>query len=398
MTRAFLLIMEQPSHLLGEDLNRIRQTVNIDHLFSALSIREDVHTRGKTNGRWGYSPFQPNERTASFHMQPDGRWYCHSTGQGGGVIELVQRLFNLSCYNSGRWLLDHGVCTVVERVRQKLEDTDANSQEPERSTGNRPIQIDLSPYLRQDHPEFRRRGIPADVLAELGAGYLERPPRTDGKPDPLNQRLAFQVRGIVEPESGPVEPVILSHVGRATTAEQEQEWGKWFCYSGFRKSLELYNLDHILLDARAAAQIDETGHVLVVEGCFDVAKLYAAGIRNVVATFGAHLSATQLQRLDLISELHGVDHFLFFYDRDLAGRSGMLKARKVFTGAFRTLRELGYPAWVADLVDGLSAHTFDWEQLFSSPQRGQVAIPEAIADPCDLSVEQLRWLRSQALI
>jgi len=54
-------------------------------------------------------------------------------------------------------------------------------------------------------------------------------------------------------------------------------------------SLELYNLDHAILDDEATDQAKATEHVLVVEGPFDVARLYAAGIRNVVATFGASL-------------------------------------------------------------------------------------------------------------
>ena len=385
-------------HLSPGHLSKIRKTVNIDHLFAALKIREDDGTRRKHGGRWAYSPFRPDERTASFHMQADGRWYCHATSQGGGTVELVQRLHGLDCYKAGRWLLEHGVGTIVAGVRREMEIVESRGEQIEEAKENRPIKADLRPYLRHDHHEFERRGIPTRVAEELGAGYLERPPRQDGEPDPFNNRLVFQVRGVVEPDSGPVEPVILSHVGRATTPEQEQEWGKWYGFPGFRKSLELYNLDHILLDNEAEAQIIETGHVLVVEGCFDVAKLYAAGIRNVVATFGAHLSAAQLRRLDLISEIHGVDHFIFFFDRDRAGRTGMEKALQVFTGAFRTIRELGYPAWVSDLVDGLYAYAFDWDQTFESTSRGSLTIPATITDPCEFSVEQLQWLRTQALI
>ncbi len=80
--------------------------------------------------------------------------------------------------------------------------------------------------------------------------------------------------------------MILSHMGRATTPEQAAQKGKWWVYGGFRKSQELYHLDDLLLDPEAIAQAQETRRILLVEGCFDVAKLRAAGIKNVGQVWG----------------------------------------------------------------------------------------------------------------
>jgi hypothetical protein len=312
-------------------------------------------------------------------------WYCHVTGQGGGPIELVQRLHpGMHCFDAGRWLLDHGVSRIVADAREdllRLEEDEGKSK-AEESGENQPVRQDLRSQLSASHRLCTARGVPPEVYRELGAGYLDRPPRPNGAHDPLNQRIVFQIRGVKASGTGQPDPVILGHIGRATTEEHAERDGKWWTYAGFRKSLELYNLDQVILEEQARDQAKDTGHVLVVEGPFDVARLYAAGIRNVVATFGAAFSAAQLRRLDLISKMIGVNRFLFFYDRDRAGINGAEKA-------LRTIATSGLE---------LQAESFDWDRTWESSRREGVGIPSLIRDPADFSLGQLQWLRHQGLI
>lgn len=355
-------------------------------LFGALGIEKDPK-KSRDHDWWGKSPFAPGERTASFHINESG-WYCFSTNQGGGPIELVQRLFRLNCYQAGEWLLQHGVSSIQGQVRAEatialaapsLPFSAPDEPAPEE---NRPIRQNLRPLLSPAHPEFARRGLPPEVLGTLGIGYLDRPAR-EGRPDPLNQRLVVQVRGLRN-ENGALLPVILTHMGRATTAEQEAEHGKWWMYPGFRKSRELYNIDRTILDDTASRQAAETGHVLVVEGAFDVAQLSAAGISNAVATFGAHVSPDQLPCFDLLASQLGVERFLVFYDRDQAGGN---PEKQGFKQAAEMLLDRGF-----------EVRTFDWSRGFPSPRRGEVTIPASIGDPGDFTVGQLRWLRAQGAI
>lgn len=370
----------RPIRIDNERLREIRHNTEWQALFNALGIEKD-EKKSRENDWWGKSPFAPEERTASFHMNGEG-WYCFSTNQGGGPVELVQRIFRLNCYEAGRWLLDHGVSSIQEETREGATAAVKAVLAPRKPAPeeNLPIRQDLRPLLSSAHPEFQRRGIPVEVLAELGAGYLDRPARSVRPPNPLNRRLVFQVRGIEADEEGRLRPVILSHMGRATTAEQEAAHGKWWMYAGFRKSRELYNLDLALLDAGARQQAAATGHVLIVEGAFDVAKLYAAGIRNVVATFGAYLAEEQLPRCELLAHHVGIERFLLFYDRDQAGtdpeKQGFAQAAELLLGR------------------GFQVQLFDWTRTFQSPRRGPVAIPQEIGDPAEFTPEQLAWLRA----
>lgn len=376
--------MESSPRLIAEHLTEIRQNTDWRQLFEALQLTKDPK-KSKDHDWWAKSPFLPDERTASFHMNARG-WYCHATGQGGGPIELVQRLHpGMHCFDAGRWLLDHGVSRIVADAREDLVrlEEDGGSSKAEVPAENQPVRQDLRSQLSASHRLCAARGVPPEVYRELGAGYLDRTPRRNGHHDPLNHRIVFQIRGIRENESaGRHEPVILGHMGRATTEEQAERDGKWWTYAGFRKSLELYNLDQVILEEQASDQAKDTGHVLVVEGPFDVARLYAAGIRNVVATLGTSLSSAQIRRLHLIGETTGVSRFLFFYDRDRAGRAGAEKALQAIAASGLELQ----------------AESFNWDQTWESPYRGEVGIPASVIGPSEFSLGQLQWLRHEGLI
>ncbi len=219
-----------------------------------------------------------------------------------------------------------------------------------------------------------RRGISGRTCEYLGCGYLA---ESKGK---MKDRIVFQVRGVEADKTGNLHPVTLTHIGRAVSADKIAADGKWWTYPGFQKTLELYNIDHVLLDDRAREQATKTGHVLIVEGCFDVAKLIEAGIFNVVASFGAHLDKDQIPRLELIADQLKVDKFLVWYDRDKAGNEGQEKAIKLLQDA------------------GFEGMGFDWDVEFNSEKRGAVSITESVKDVCDFSVEQLGWLDTAPLI
>lgn len=375
----------------NSELREVRANVDWRSLFEALGIRKDER-KSRVEDWWGYSPFSPEEDTASFHMNDKG-WYCHSTGKGGGPVELVQSLEGCNCYEAGRWLLEHGVSHLQAATRSRArkataaEESAAPSDAGEavpRSEGkkeNAPVRQDMRPLLRPEHPLLAERGITREVLEELGVGYY---PGSERSRSPLKGRLIFQIRGVRRNAEGELEAVVLSHIGRATTEEQAQLGGKWHFYAGFHASVELYNQDMVLLDSRARQQARETGHVVVVEGCFDVAKLVTAGIRNVVASFGGHVSEDQAPRLRMIADELGMERFLVFFDRDQDGsqpnRQGTKRAVEVLEGA------------------GLTVAAFDWGQEFLDRQRGNRSIPKGIGDPCDFTVEQLAWMRSRGVI
>jgi DNA primase len=187
----------------------------------------------------------------------------------------------------------------------------------------------------------------------------------------------FQIRGVSENGQG-LQPIILSHTGRALSPEQEESYGKYWSYP-FRKGLEIYNQDLLLLDGEAGRQARTFGLVLV-EGFFDVAKLVEAGCLNAGALMGAHISSGQIERLAWIRSRLGFPRIVLFLDRDRAGRD-----------AARHIGERLRPR-------NFEVSMFDWEQGMVWNGQGPEPIPDSIQDPADMSVEQLKGLRGQGII
>ena len=206
-----------PLFLTADDLPEIRRNTDWPRLLEALALILDTR-RCKIGDWWAHSPFA-EDRQASFHITEKG-WYCFSTGQGGGALELVQQLRGLSCYAAARWLIDNGISHcgaaggVLPLPAAAPGETPAGSEPAADSPAderlpNPPIRQNLLPRL-QPHPELERRGISPATAAYLGCGYLP-----EGGKSPLAGRIVFQVRGIRRRPDGEAAPVILTHLGRA---------------------------------------------------------------------------------------------------------------------------------------------------------------------------------------
>jgi 5S rRNA maturation endonuclease (ribonuclease M5) len=375
---------EIPKFITAEMLRAIRANADWRRLFGALKL-ERAKGKGNDNDWWALSPLT-NEKTPSFHINAKG-WYCHSTQQGGGVIELVQRVLEyrrgqvVSCWDAGRWLIEQGASQLDEAPLRNEEGLPRSEEKekghlPDRSESgiNKGISADLVPRLVPDHPELRKRGISKETCKYLGCGYLS------GYKGTINERIVFQVRG-VEKRGGQLAPVILSHIGRTVDDVRADVEGRWHHFAHFKKHLELYNVDKILLDPRAREQVQRTGRLIIVEGCFDVAKLVEAGIYNVVATFGAHLSEEQARRVKLIAERLGVQETILWYDKDTAGREGAKKALDLLKA---TACEASAFWGTRDSRAARSSHVSK--------------LPPLVKDPCDFSVEQLRDLREKGVV
>jgi transposase/5S rRNA maturation endonuclease (ribonuclease M5) len=365
------LVRESPS-INRQQLREVWQQASWRKVIEVFQLSVDHQRRSRDDEIWLRSPFTQEQR-ASMHVSLSANVFKDfSSGMGGGIIQFCREMLHqqgreMTMFGVAEWMLAQGICTGMGQTPT----APAPNPQPGpvgRQTGtiaaNRAIEVDLRPYLRCDHPELSRRGISAVTCRYLGCGFL--PPKSNGGPaSPLHSRLVFQIRGVKE-NGRDLQPIILSHTGRALMPGQETSEGKYWSYP-FRKGLEIYNQDQLLIDPEAGRQMVTFGLVLV-EGFFDVAKLVESGCRNVGALMGSHISAEQIERLAWIRSRVGFSRIVLFLDRDEAGRKG---ARQ----AFDQLRQHNFEVSV-----------FDWE--------GKL-IPDTDKDPADMSVEQLQRLRVQ---
>lgn len=380
-----------------EVLEQLKTNCDDKGVFLGLGLKAVKITKNKLIA---ISPFNPSEKHPSFEMYLTKHyWRCFSTNRYGSILDLVSLLQNCDVYESARWIISNGYSgyskqfktkglmsvygsnKVTPSINKGIPDSVSTVSSDEgkdfsyrgKNKGNKQAKFDLLRYLRPSHSEFIRRGITKETCEYLRCGFLE-----NGRGN-MFERLVFQIYGVSVGDDGALSPVLLSHIGRATTEKQLQE-AKWWQYEGFHKSNEVYNIDRLLLDDKAIEQAQALGWVLVVEGCFDVAKLVTANCLNVVAIFGSSLAAQQIEKLKFIAEQLGQETtFLLWFDKDKAGIEGQNKALSLL------------------METGLKAAGFDWERKFSK-DGAIVGFPENVKDPCEFSVEQLKYLRKMRII
>ena len=363
--------------LTPEHLDEIRASVHWQEMFAGLGLRK-AEGKSKPNDWWALSPFH-EEKTPSFHMAAGGVWYDFSIGEGGGALELIQKLEGCNCFEAGRFLLDRGwaFCSAERsqtkaahhktrlRVQQTIDPAESQSSQEE-TYENQPIRQDLI-KLCTSHEMLETRGIGEETCQLLGIGYLPQ-----GR-SPLKDRIVFQVADArITSKSHEKTRVILSHIGRAVKDGQDP---KYLFYEGFHKSVELYAQEILWLHEDAEAQTRECGHITLTEGPFDVARTFDAGLRNVVGSFGASLSRTQAIKLKEFADHCNVTRVIVVFDRDEAGQRGADKAQTI-------LNEFG-----------LEGRIFDWDAPLGRTADGIVKIPETITDLAELNNEQIAWLR-----
>jgi len=369
----------EPKSISREQLPMVWQQANWRQVIEVFNLEVDPKRRRRDDEIWLKSPFTLEEN-ASMHVSlSENIFKDFSSGKGGGIMQFCREMLRrqglqMTMFEVAQWMVAQGISTV-NHLDTRSGIGQRRAQPSVEKNINPPIQIDLCRYLRPDHPELHHRGISASTCRYLGCGFL--PQRAWAKTaSPLNSRLVFQVRGIRENGHG-LQPVILSHVGRALSREEEDSNGKYWSYP-FKKGWEIYNQDHILLDEEAWRQANTFGLILV-EGFFDVAKLVEAGCRNGVALMGSAISSEQIDRLLWIHARVQFPRILLFLDRDPAGRRGAHQVRERLSN------------------HAFSVTVFDWDQWVS--WNGQtLPIPESIKDPADMSADQLRTLRRQGII
>jgi transposase len=358
-----------------EQIRQVWQQASWRKVIEVFQLDVDHQRRSRDDEIWLRSPFTQEQR-ASMHVSLTANIYKDfSSGKGGGIIQFCREMLHqqgrpMTMFETAGWMVAQGICTALPPT-PPVPDPKAKPNPVNcpisATTANRAIGVDLRRYLHPDHPELIGRGITVATCRYLGCGFL--PPTANGKSgSPLHSRLVFQIRSVKENGPG-LEPIILSHTGRALVPEQENTDGKYWGYP-FRKGLEIYNQDQLLLDPEAGRQVRTFGLVLV-EGFFDVAKLVEAGCRNVGALMGAHISAEQVQRLAWIRSRIALSRIVLFLDRDEAGRKGTCRALEL-------LRRHSFEVSV-----------FDWDRSL---------IPDSVQDPADMSVEELQLLRRQGCV
>ena len=323
-----------------EDLATVRERSRIEDVVgSYVTLRRDG-----SDSLGGLCPFH-DERTPSFHVVPSrGFFKCFGCGEGGDVINFVQKINNLSFTEAVEYLAD--------RAGVQLRYTDGGGRDrPEPGLRQRILEANreaadffarqlVTPDAIAGRQFLDARGFDRAAAERFGVGFAPKGGR--------ELAAHLKARGFTETElvkaglvreNGwdffqarllwPIRDAGRSVLGFGARRlfDDDRMPAKYLNTPEtpvYRKSQVLYGLD------LARTNIAKKNQAVIVEGYTDVMAAHLAGVDTAVASCGTAFGddhARLLQRLIGASDVQAGE-VIFTFDGDAAGQAAALKVFK----------------------------------------------------------------------
>ena len=337
-----------------EDIDAVRERAKIEDV-----VGEHVTLKsGGVGSLKGLCPFH-DERTPSFNVRPQlGLWHCFGCGEGGDVIDFVQKINHLSFTEAVEYLAGR----VGVQLRYEEGGTVKRGVEP--GTRQRLLEANrlaeswfqeqlAAPAAQTGRDFLTGRGFDRNTAAHFGVGYA--PEGWDNLAGVLRSH-GFTERELVESglcgrgSSGriydrfrdrlmwPIRDVTGATVGFGgrRLSDADKTVPKYLNTPEtaiYHKGQVLYGLD------LAKAEIARSHKIVVVEGYTDVMAAHLSGVTTAVATCGTafgpdHVRIVRRLLGDAADPSAGViagnrtrgGEIIFTFDGDAAGQKAALRA------------------------------------------------------------------------
>src|SRR5260221_1278906 len=315
----------------------------VDDLKSHVDIVQIVQERvplRKSGATWkGLCPFH-GEKTPSFHVNGDkGFFHCFGCGVGGDVIKFVELNDKVSFPEAVRQLAARAGLTVPEADDSK-QDAESSREREALLKAHEVAAAWFGEQLAGPAGAAARRlladrGMTAETIALLGMGFA---PAAGGLrarllKEGFTEALLLKSGLLVQRDEGPARdrfrnrlmiPIvrdtgaIIAFGGHAMDAGQQPKYYNSPETPIYVKGRTLYGL-HLGKPA-----ISRLKYAVLVEGYFDWAQAYQAGITNVVASSGTELTSAQGK---LLRRFAG--KVILSFDPDAAGQGAAAKSSQM---------------------------------------------------------------------
>ena len=315
----------------------------VDDLKSHVDIVQVVQERvplRKVGATWkGLCPFH-GEKTPSFHVNGDkGFFHCFGCGLGGDVIRFVELNDKVSFPDAVRLLAARAGLAVPE-----AEDAQQDAESSREREALLKVHDVAAAWFREQlaapigAPARRllaERGMTADTIALLGMGFA---PAQGGLrarlvKEGFAESVLIKSGLVVQRDTGPARdrfrnrlmiPIcrdsgaIIAFGGRAMDNGQQPKYLNSPETAIYVKGRTLYGL-HL-----GKPSITRLKYAVLVEGYFDWAQAWQAGITNVVASSGTALTPAQAR---LLRRFAG--KVVLNFDPDAAGQGAAARSSEM---------------------------------------------------------------------
>ena len=310
----------------------------------------------------GLCPFH-GEKTPSFHVNRDkGFFHCFGCGVGGDVVKFLELHDKIGFPDAVKQLAQRFGMSLPEL--EESDDQRANAAEREALLKVHEAAAAwfsdqlATPAGARIRSQIAARGITSETSRVLGLGFAPR--SRDALKQALlkngfSQGLLVRAGLLVQREDGEVVdrfrnrlmiPIcretgsVIAFGGRAVDKDQQPKYLNSPETPIYTKSRTLYGL-HLSKGA-----IRSGGFAVLVEGYFDFAQVYQAGVQAVVASCGTALTPQQAQQLRRFT-----GKVVLSFDPDAAGQGAAAKSCEMLVAE-------GFNVNVAILPAGEDPDTF----------------------------------------
>jgi len=311
------------------DFAAVKAAVSLQQILDHYGLMPTLNRSGTESLR-GCCPIHKGTSPDQFCVTlSKNAWKCFSECQhGGNQIDFVMRMENCSLHEAAWKMNDwfklgleknaterprkskagdskpsrnampetpaHSSKPADEQARPSVDSPAAAESVPEETGVNKPLAFTLQ-HLDSSHVYLTDRGLTQDTIAEFGLGYCPK---------------GIMAGRIVIPIHKPTGELV-AYAGRWPGVPPEGK-EKYRLPGGFKKTLELFNIHRALKEP-----VEKP--LVIVEGFFDVMRLWQLGTRRVIALMGTHLSDAQEKMTR--EALQEGDQVLLALDDDEAGQS-----------------------------------------------------------------------------
>lgn len=329
-----------------------------------VAIIGEVTPLKKAGANWkGLCPFH-TEKTPSFNVLRDkGIFKCFGCGAGGDVLKFVELHQKLTFPEAVRYLAQRASLTIPEGVdgaedRVAAAEREALVRLHEEALGFYRAHLASAAGTRARN-ELERRGLSPATIETFGYGYAPAGGRDTLTNLFASQKvpLAAQVKSglVIQREDGRVADrfrnrlmipirrdtgVLVAFGGRAMDEGQVPKYLNSPETPIYSKGRTLYGLDV------TKGAIRKHNYCVLVEGYFDLAQVWQAGVQPVVASSGTALTVTQAR---LLKRFAG--KIVLSFDPDAAGQGAAVRSSELLVAE-------GFQVNVALLPRGSDPDTF----------------------------------------
>jgi len=296
------------------DFKAIKLVLNMGQVLEHYGLLDQFKRSG--DSLTGPCPIHKGSNPTQFRVSLSKNiWNCFSKCKAGGnVLDFIAKMENVSIYAAAQKAIeffqldpDSLAISSKEKADQPPAETSKSDSAPRpRPTAktetapdtvipNKPLQFRLD-KLEREHPYLTERGLTPETIADFGIGFCSK--------GMMAERIAIPIHN----QAGQV----VAYAGR-WPGEPPEGTPKYKLPTGFRKSLELFNIDRAIKEP-------EEKPLFIVEGFFGAMNLHQHGCRKVVALMGSNMSSAQEESIR--AHANGQSQVIVMLDEDDAGRAG----------------------------------------------------------------------------